>query len=1125
MPASNQSLLNILLRNNPSPNRRSRAFTRSRFRTRLVFEPLEVRALLAAVAAPSGLVSWWSADNTVADLLTRNDATINVTSGNSAPTYAAGKVGQALKFDGVNDRAVLADSASLQLTESLSIEGWIRIDSFPTSGHGLILFRGDYRGGLDPYSIAVEPNGNFSFLVSDLNNAFQLEAPVSVYTGGFIHVAATLDDATGAMRIYVNGELAAETVTAIRPFHDLSPSQNPGIGIGNHGGDLFLYNYPFHGLIDELSVYNRALSAAEVKAINDAGSDGKIKMVVTTTTPDLGGIAGAPPTNFVVNFSSPINAASLANTDLKVNGYSANSVTLNDSDTATFSFATSPVTNQGLQTMHLDAEAVTRASDGLGLAVYDATFRHDTLVLSVAATTPAPGAPLIVSGLNSVTTAVASMAGIDGGNGGWPVLYGASPVGPSGLKLAIDEDQLFDSERSHTSEQLAFLALEGTSTGNAAPYLRTGIVSGVSNSWTTVTLDRPYASMVVVATPNYDSTSVPLVTRVRPVDGSNIFQVKVDRADGLTTAVTGVKVQYVVVEAGVYTQAPHGVKLEAVRFNSTVTDSDTSWVGESRPYSNTYANPVVIGQVMSANDPAFSVFWARGADRTAAPSATSLYVGKHVGEEPNATRADETIGYIVMESGGGSIGGVNYLAAVGVDSVTGIGDSPSYSTYSPTLATLRMDFNETIDPTSVGLVDLILDEGAVTNAVVIGGSTVEYTLTGVGSDLSLSMSAGAITDQYGNPMAAFSAQYHSGITKFYVVNDGASDSTYEYGRLGDALFAGRTLSTPAGNIASRGITTTASREKIWVIDANKKVYVYRASDNFLLGSWTASGLQQPEGIATNGTDIWIVDGKLGKVFKYTGAAATISGTSKSSSNFSLPAGRDARPAKDLVTDGNSLWVVRQYDSTKPWSDPSVLKYTLSGQLIAQWWIGDDYSRPTGITLDPANPDHLWVLDSEKRRVYQYNHAVGQGDGGRFADSFFDLNAGNTNPQGIADPPPPSSSLNAGPSSVVSNNSLIVNANSRRFALAPGVLPSVLTTERVVATQSVMVRNESVDEYMINLASSLTVTPISTIIPQSISNPSRSRLADEQSIDLALADDELNDSLHAIANNLLDSTLR
>ena len=70
---------------------------------------------------------------------------------------------------------------------------------------------------------------------------------------------------------------------------------------------------------------------------------------------------------------------------------------------------------------------------------------------------------------------------------------------------------------------------------------------------------------------------------------------------------SGISVHYLVVEAGVY------ANMEAVRFESTVTDWAGSWIGASRDYANAsgYASPVVVGQVMSANNDAFSVFWAR----------------------------------------------------------------------------------------------------------------------------------------------------------------------------------------------------------------------------------------------------------------------------------------------------------------------------------------------------------------------------------------------------------------------------------------------------------------------------------------------------------------------------------
>lgn len=174
------------------------------------------------------------------------------------------------------------------------------------------------------------------------------------------------------------------------------------------------------------------------------------------------------------------------------------------------------------------------------------------------------------------------------------------------------------------------------------------------------------------------------MTRIRNVSGSS-FKVKVDRADGLTDAVN-VDVSIVAVEEGVYTQAIDGVTMEAVKYTSTVTAENNSWVGEAQTYQNSYTNPVVVGQVMSANDANWSVFWSMGSSRTAPVNASNLNVGKHVGENPNATRANETIGYIVIESGSGTINGVAYEAALGSDTVRGFGNSTNPYTYTYTLS-------------------------------------------------------------------------------------------------------------------------------------------------------------------------------------------------------------------------------------------------------------------------------------------------------------------------------------------------------------------------------------------------------------------------------------------------------
>ncbi len=354
----------------------------------------------------------------------------------------------------------------------------------------------------------------------------------------------------------------------------------------------------------------------------------------------------------------------------------------------------------------------------------------------------------------------------------------------------------------------------------------------------------------------------------------------------------------------------------------------------------------------------------------------------------------------------------------------------------------------------------------------------------------------------------------AGETKFYVVDDASTDRTYEYQANGIGI-EGYALTS--GNSAPRGAASTVAGDKVWVVDASRRVYVYNTAGGSL-GSWSAGSLNtaaQVEGIATNGTDIWIVDAKQDKVFKYTGAAGRTEYSQNAASSFNLNSG-NSNP-KDIVTDGTHLYVVNDSTTDK------VFKYTLTGTLVSSWTVSTSgATSPTGITLDPSNdplnPHHLWIVDNGTDRVYQYSNSVNQANGSsKVADASFSLAtaAGNTNPQGIADPPP-NSGLSTAPASIVRNSA---------FMQAPIVSFGVLSTERVASLQSGLVVAESVDEFMSQLARLLPFAPISVSKVPSTPVLSRTRFTKDQSIDLALADEEQNDSLHAIANDLLDSTLR
>jgi hypothetical protein len=220
-------------------------------------------------------VSWWPGDGNAVDIKNGNPG--DPTGGTS---FAPGVVGMAFSFDGVDGGVAVADAENLAITGSLTIEGWALIDSCCAPGsfeNGQILFRGDDRGSLDPYYLAARQDGTIRFHIEAANRArVDLEAPIP--SGRFVHVAATLNDSTGLMRLYLDGDVVAETMTSVRPFGPLDAQQVPGLGIGNiQEPAQSRFNQPFDGLIDELSIYSRALSAEEINEIVAAGSAGKCK--------------------------------------------------------------------------------------------------------------------------------------------------------------------------------------------------------------------------------------------------------------------------------------------------------------------------------------------------------------------------------------------------------------------------------------------------------------------------------------------------------------------------------------------------------------------------------------------------------------------------------------------------------------------------------------------------------------------------------------------------------------------------------------------------------------------------------------------------------------------------------
>jgi subtilisin-like proprotein convertase family protein len=210
-----------------------------------------------------GIVGMWRGEGNGNDSIAGNNGTLH------GVGFTSGVVGQAFAFD--ESLVAISDRPAYVLTNSLSIEGWVR-----PRGNGNIFFRGDNRPGYDPYNLGMT-SGALGFSIwDDAGDHPDISAPL--VASQWSHVAATLDGNSGAMTLYVNGNPVSQIITAIRPLGVLTAG-HPGVGIGDINDGNF--SNPFHGDVDEISLYSRALSASEVGAIYNDSVAGKFDAAVS----------------------------------------------------------------------------------------------------------------------------------------------------------------------------------------------------------------------------------------------------------------------------------------------------------------------------------------------------------------------------------------------------------------------------------------------------------------------------------------------------------------------------------------------------------------------------------------------------------------------------------------------------------------------------------------------------------------------------------------------------------------------------------------------------------------------------------------------------------------------------
>jgi hypothetical protein len=204
---------------------------------------------------PAGLISWWPAEGGANDVLGVNNGSLQGGAGS-----AAGEVGQAFSFDGVTGFVQVSNSPSLNFASNapLTIELWAYRTGGETTMH-LIGKRNANCGSLQ-YELSFDPYGGLAFY----GGGGSVQTKVPMPTNVWMHLAATFDG-TNTLLFYTNGVLAGTG------SGNLGPPNSAPLTIGTSGGCFF-----FAGLLDEVTLYGRALSASEIQSVYNAARRGNV---------------------------------------------------------------------------------------------------------------------------------------------------------------------------------------------------------------------------------------------------------------------------------------------------------------------------------------------------------------------------------------------------------------------------------------------------------------------------------------------------------------------------------------------------------------------------------------------------------------------------------------------------------------------------------------------------------------------------------------------------------------------------------------------------------------------------------------------------------------------------------
>ena len=225
------------------------------------FSDLSLINVQNPLVVSNGLVGYWSFNDgsgkTAIDFSgTRNNGSLSGTS----PAWVNGIAGSALSFTNLAHFVSVPTNTTIT-PASLSICGWFKASSY--SALTVIMAKqralpSGANAGSYGFVFRTVPS-RMTFGICDAADSEHYATSSLQATGVWQHWVGTFDDTTKAQSLYLNGVLSQTVTTNITIGH----STNNPLLIGEYVLNLF----PFSGVIDEVRLYNRAITAAEVQQL------------------------------------------------------------------------------------------------------------------------------------------------------------------------------------------------------------------------------------------------------------------------------------------------------------------------------------------------------------------------------------------------------------------------------------------------------------------------------------------------------------------------------------------------------------------------------------------------------------------------------------------------------------------------------------------------------------------------------------------------------------------------------------------------------------------------------------------------------------------------------------------